>query len=157
MMARWWLFIAALASPAAAHAQSPQSCPWLNAGTAAKALGASVSVSAHSDSNWSGSCRFVTGASSQGSIAVLVGKTGTHVCAAGASPLSGIGNQASLCSERGADGQLVQTVIGRVRDAWFAVTLRLPDSGGRASPAPGESAGPSAVEFLAEQVAGNLY
>jgi len=115
MMVRALLLIV-LGGSAAALAQSPQSCPWLNAGTAAKVLGADVRVTAHSDSSWSGSCRFVTANSPQRSIEVAVGKTIKHACTSGAAPLTGIGNQAWLCSAHEADGLLVQIVSGGARD-----------------------------------------
>jgi hypothetical protein len=156
MIARLMLLLAIGAGPAAL-AQSSQGCPWLNAGTAARILGAEVAVTAHSDSNWSGACRFVTSAAMPASIEIRVGNTDTHPCGAGAAQLTAIGNQAVLCSLQAAGGRRVQTVSGRVRDAWFSVTLAMPSGAGERTPSPGEPARAPAIEFLAEQVAGNLY
>jgi hypothetical protein len=156
MMARLFLLLV-IAAPSAAVAQSSQACPWLTAGTAAKILGAEVAITAHSDSNWSGFCRFVTSTAPAASIEILVGNTDTHRCGAGATPLTAIGNQAVLCSVQDANGRLVQTVTGRVRDAWFVVTLALPATAGEHAQAPGDATSAPAIEFLAEQVTGNLY
>lgn len=143
------LLVIALAAPAAA--QSPQVCPWLNAGTAAKILGSDVTASAHSGSNWSGSCRFVASADPAASIEITVGKTDTNPCSSGATPLTGIGNQAAMCVAT-ASGRNVQTVSGRVRDVWFVVVLaRAPEKSAN------QSQHSSPIHFLAEQVAGNLY
>jgi hypothetical protein len=147
----------ALAGPAAALAQSSQACPWLNAGTAAKILGAEVAVTAHSDSNWSGSCRFVTSTAPAASIEILIGKTDTHPCGDGATPLTAIGNHAVLCSSQDASHRDVQTVAGRVRDVWFVVMLATPSAPAEPVRSPSEPAMPPAIELLAEQVSGNLY
>lgn len=138
-------------------AQPPQVCPWLNAGTAAKALGADVTVTAHSDSNWSGSCRFVSSTAPAASIEVMVGKVDAHPCVPGATPLAGIGNQAVLCSAKNASGSETQTISGRVRDAWFVVALVTSPDKSHISAAQNESPDSSPIEFLAEQVTGNLY
>lgn len=150
------LFLLALASPTALRAQSPQACPWLTQGTAATALGADVALSAHADSNWSGSCRFVSGADPSSSIEITVGNAAPHGCGAGAAPLTGIGNTAEFCSSRDSDGREVQTVAGRVRDAWFTVTLATHTDAEPAQPSRELSTTPT-IQFLAEQVAGNLY
>lgn len=151
------LLLLALAVPAAAMAQSPQICPWLNAGTAAKTLGADVTVIAHSDSNWSGSCRFVSTSGKDGSIEISVGKTDPHACGSDATSVSAIGNQAALCSDRGADGQVIQVLAGRVRDAWFVVKMAIPPPVSSTSSSGIEPSNSSAIKFLAEQVSGNLY
>jgi len=149
------LLVFALAAPAAALAQPTQVCPWLNAGTAARILGTDVTVSAHSDSNWSGTCRFATSSKEQ-SIEIAVGKTDPHACGSNATPVAAIGNEAALCSDRDADGQSVQILTGRVRDAWFVVKLAPPSATPASSPATGPSTS-AAIRFLAEQVSGNLY
>lgn len=145
----------ACAIPAAA--QSPQSCPWLNAGTAAKALGAEVAVTAHSDSNWSGSCRFTAQTNPPRAIEIAVSKTGSHPCGSDGVSFVGIGNEAAQCSVRGADGEIEQVVAGRVRDAWFVVRMTMPPATSGNSPSGAQAADSSEIRFLAEQVAGNLY
>lgn len=151
------LLVLALAAPPAAKSQSSEVCPWLNVGTAAKVLGSGVTATAHSDSNWSGYCRFVVATDSAASIDITVGKTHTHPCASEATPLTGIGNQAVLCSSRDTTGRTVQTVSGRVRDAWFVVVLARPTDKSETSSSQNKSAPSSEISFLAEQIAGNLY
>jgi hypothetical protein len=146
-----------LAGSAAVAAQSPQACPWLNAGTAAKALGGEVAVTAHADSNWSGSCRFTAQTDPRNTIEIAVGKTGSHPCGSKGSNVVGIGNEATLCSVRGAEDQVVQILAGRVRDAWFVVRMTMPASASGDSETGAEGADSSEIGFLAEQVAGNLY
>lgn len=156
MIARALLMLA-LAGPAAAPAQSSQVCPWLNAGTAAGILGAEVAVTAHADSNWSGSCRFVTSTDPAASIQILVGNADTHPCGDSATPLTAIGNHAVLCSSQDASRRNVQTVAGRVRDVWFVVMLVTPSPPVEPARSPGEPTTQPAIELLAEQVSGNLY
>ncbi len=152
------LLLLVLLAPALASAQSPQACPWLTAGTAGRILGGEVQVTVKTDSNWSGYCIFATAAIPVRSIEIRVGKTHTHACGGLAStPLAGIGNQAVLCSSRDSSGREVRTVSGHVRDTWFAVTLAAPSTPGGPEPSTSESTASPAIEFLAEQVAGNLY
>jgi hypothetical protein len=151
------LLVLALAGQAAALAQSPQMCPWLTGGTAAMTLGADVTISAHADSNWSGSCRFVTSTAPAASIEILIGNTDTHPCGAGATPLTAIGNRAELCSSRDSLGRDIQTVTGRVRGVWFVVTLAMRQASGQHARPHEELSAPPEIEFLAEQVTGNLY
>jgi hypothetical protein len=141
----------------AAVAQSPQTCPWLNSGTAAKALGAERAATAHSDSNWSGSCRFSTQTNPPRAIEISVGKADSHPCGANGTSVGRLGNEATLCSVRGADGQKSQVLTGRVRDAWFVVTMTMPHTASGNSPSGSEDADSSLIRFLAEQVTGNLY
>jgi hypothetical protein len=149
-------FLLLLIAVPAALAQSPQTCPWLTRGTAAKILGYDVTYSAHSDSNGNGSCRFAAVSDPSLTIEILVGKSDTHRCAEGAKPLPAIGNQAVLCSYRDANGHQAQTVSGRVRDAWFVITLTMPLASAETPAEPGYLPIPSSIGFLAEQVTGNL-
>jgi len=151
------LLILGLAAPAAAWAQPAQHCPWLNAGTAARILGAEVTASIHADSNWSGSCRFVAAADPDASIEIVVGKSEDHSCGPDASRLTAIGNSAVLCSAQNANGRNVQTVSGRVRDAWFHVAIVRSAKEQNRAPKASDASHSSPIQFLAEQVAGNLY
>lgn len=135
-----------------AFAQTPQACPWLTAGTVANVLGGSVNIVAHSDSNWSGRCVFTATDDPTRKVDVLVGEKDPHACGSDATPISAIGNQAQFCSYRDARGREVQAITGRVRDAWFAVTVSMPLANGS-----GPRDDSSDIQFLAEQVAGNLY
>jgi hypothetical protein len=146
-----------LTAPAAALAQSPQVCPWLNAGTAAKILGSEVTATIHSDSNWSGSCRYVASGDPAAGIEITVGKTDTHPCGSGATPLTGIGNHAVLCSSNNTTDHNIQTVSGQVRDAWFVLVLATSPDKSPATPLQNKTPDQSPIVLLAEQVAGNLY
>ncbi len=149
------LMVFACAIPAGA--QSAQSCPWLNAGTAAKALGGEVTSLAHTDSNWSGSCRFKAETNPPRSIEIEISKTGSHPCGSNGTSVIGIGNEAVRCTVDGAHGQEVQVLAGRVRDAWFVVRMTMPAGAGGNSEPGAEATDSSVIKFLGEQVAGNLY
>lgn len=150
------VLLLALGAPGAA-AQPTPTCAWLNAGTAARILGSDVTSTAHSDSSWSGSCRFVSTADTAASINIAVGKTDSHACGAGATALKGIGNEAVLCTVRSASGRSTQTISGRVRDTWFVVVLKASTAGNKTPHTRYDASDSSSIEFLAEQVAGNLY
>lgn len=156
-MARGLLVVALVAAPMAAAAQAPQACPWLNAGTAARVLGSAVASTLHVESDWKGSCEFVRSSDPEASIAVTVGRKDTHPCNGATRRISGVANQAVLCAARGKNGQRLETVSGQVRDAWFVVTLSAPPENTGVPHRRTESADSSQIEFLAEQVAGNLY
>ncbi len=149
------LMVFACSIPAAA--QSTQSCPWLNAGTAAKALGAEVAATAHSDSNWSGFCRFKAETNAPRSIEIAVSKAGSHPCGFNGVSVIGIGNEAALCTVGGEDGHETQMLEGRVRETWFVVRITMPPGVSGGSQPGNEAADASVIRFLAEQVAGNLY
>lgn len=154
MIARTVFLLVLAAAPALA--QSPQACPWLNSGTAAKILGSDVVSSVHADSARSGNCHFTSRSDPGLSIGIQIGVADQHPCGSGGTALTGIGNQAVFCSQL-SDGRQMQTASGRVRDAWFVITMAAPPisaSDRRSSP---EESVPSAIEFVAEQVAGNLF
>jgi hypothetical protein len=150
------LLLLALGAPASG-AQGAQNCVWLNAGTAARILGTDVTSTVHADSNWSGSCRFVGAAEVAASIQIVVSKKESHACGAGAKVLTGIGNEAVLCSGRDASGRRTQTISARVRDTWFLVVLNASTGSSKTAHALYDASDASSIEFLAEQVAGNLY
>ncbi len=153
------LIVLLFAAVPGALAQSPPLCPWLNSGTAAKILGADVVTIAHSDSNWSGSCRFTAITDSTRTIEIVVGARDSQRCGGNArfTPLTGIGNEVKLCSYRDTNGLNIEAVAGRVRNAWFAVALAMPSADPRPPKSQTDPPVPSAIELLGEQVAGNLY
>lgn len=156
-MMRHLLSVLALAAAQALAAQTPQSCPWLNAGTATQILGADVTATVHADSNWSGSCTFAVKSDSKRSIAIDVGKMDTHACGSQGKPLAGIGNEAMYCAQRDGKGGETQMVTGRVRGAWFVIKMPARAASGGDPASPAEGSVPAFLEFVAEQVAGNLY
>lgn len=153
------LLLLTLCMSTSAWSQASQSCPWLNAGTAAKVLDGPVTVTAHSSSPWRGSCRFVRSGIPAASIAVTVDGADRHPCGTAGTRLSAIGNKALFCSSKQPDRSDAQTITGRVRDAWFVVVLVRPPA---TRHVPSMQLGKdktdsSTIEFLAEQISGNLY
>jgi hypothetical protein len=154
MIARTVFLLVLAAAPVLA--QSPQACPWLNSGTAAKILGSDVTSSVHADSPRSENCHFTSKSDAGLSIEIQIGVADQHPCGSGGTALTGIGNQAVFCSHV-SDGRHMQTISGRVRDAWFVITMSaLPVSGSDRHSSPEESV-PSPIELIAEQVTGNLF
>lgn len=121
----------------AAAAAAAQTCPWMNAETAAGILGQPVQLK--------GTCDF---RSATASLRIEIGAT--HNCRAHATPLKGIGNEAIACSEE-KHGEHLEFIAGRVRDRAFVIEVSTKD----------RSATPAAqlerARQAAEQVAGNLY
>jgi hypothetical protein len=160
MIARIALVLIVAGCPAA-MAQIPVLCPWLSTGSAATALGGDVRVTAHSENNWQGSCHFTrqTSGSTQ-AIDIQVTKENSHPCPGGSAKLRALGNEAVECFRSSSHGEPADTIAGRVRDAWFEVTMTgVPEAtrepAAKARPADPYSA--TALERIAEQVVGNLY
>lgn len=119
-----------------------QSCPWLDAATAAGAVGTPVAQKLTSTS-----CEFVHKLPRGRSfLRIAVHRSGTahnvfashqSRCSA-AVPLKGIGNEAFLCTKH-------HEITGRVRDAVFTVQLNTPDNPDLR------------VRQIAEAVAGSLF
>jgi hypothetical protein len=147
-----------------AHAQSaPQNsrepsarqsaCPWLTAGSAARALGGDVSVTVTVASEDEGSCRFARHGDSMDTLEIQVGASGVSACAADSPKLVGIGNEAARCRPSAAHGEMAEMISGHVRNRYFSLTLRQRKRGGNSSDDPGSDP----LEQVAEQVAGNLF
>jgi hypothetical protein len=129
-------------------------CPWLTAGTAARALGGAVSVSVNTTQSNGGVCRFLKVQDSRDSLEVQVSEASLPACSGEHTKLVGIGNEADKCRLTGSHGETVEMVSSRVRDLHFNVTLT--SFGQRVSVrSPDEPEVP--LEQIAEQVAGNLY
>lgn len=158
MIARIALVLIVAGCPAA-MAQIPILCPWLSTGSAAAALGGDVRVTAHSENNWQGSCRFTRQTSgSTPAIDIQVSKENSHPCPGGSAKLRALGNEAVECSS--SHGEHAYTIAGRVRDAWFEVTMTgVPEATREpaANARPADPYGATALERIAEQVVGNLY
>ncbi|HZS54168.1 MAG TPA: hypothetical protein VFA65_07175 [Bryobacteraceae bacterium] len=129
----------------AVHAQS--SCPWMNAATAGGLLGGQVTAKFSPDGKHGGKCEFVRSPNSDASVRIEVTvmespKTQfSHYvaeCGANGKPVKAIGNEAVACSSGNE-----QSVVGRVRDQAFVVTL-----------VPARRDG---VKKAADIVAGNLF
>jgi hypothetical protein len=155
------VFLLILASASVAPAQSTVACPWLTSGSAAKALGGDVTMTAHASENGEGSCEFVRQVGPvMEKIDIEVGKSDTHPCPDGSTALSALGNQAVQCRRNPSPGQRADIIAGRVRDVYFVVTMvNVPGAAEEASAdaRPVDSYGASLLERIAEQVVGNLY
>lgn len=136
-------------------------CPWFTSGSAVRILGGEVTVTAHSENNWEGSCRLVRGVGdSAQTIEITVSKTKTEPCPAGSVQLKALGNEAVQCRRPEQQIRLAYTIAGRVRDAYFAVTMTNVPQAVQEAPAdarPSDNFSASILERVAEQVAGNLY
>jgi hypothetical protein len=148
------LFAAGLA------AQEPAACPWFSLGSAETALGAPVSIKIHVDSASQGTCEFTAQSDNTKSLRIVIGKVDAHDCPQDAMKLKALGNEAVQCRRTGEHNESIEVIAGRVRDVFFAVSIRgLID----AAATPGTPAHPidpfdaPLLERVAEQVAGNLF
>lgn len=151
------LVLTVFAHVPAIMAQSPANCLWFTTGSAAKILGADVTVTAQSDGNWEGSCRFVrqSGTTTQ-AIEIMVSKTNPHACPEGGAKLKALGNEAMQCRQT-MPGEVEDMIAGRMRDAYFTVTIINVPAAARPPARPEDHDDSSALERIAEQVVGNLY
>jgi hypothetical protein len=159
MISRILLISFLLAALATARAQTV--CPWFTAGSAESVLGGEVRVTANSEGNWQGSCRFTRQAQSAlQSIEIEIGKANPHACPEGSTKIKALGNESVQCRRASSHGDASYVVTGRVRDAYFVVTMTgVPDANEdpAADPRISDAYGASKIERVAEQVAGNLF
>jgi len=155
------LVVLMMTQTAATLAQTEAVCPWLTSGSAAKALGGSVTVAAQSTSNWEGSCRFLRrSAEARQQISILIGSLDSHSCPANSESVKALGNQAVQCRRVLANGQKSDSIAGRIRNVFFVVTMiDVPGASQSASAdtRPSDSEDASPLEKITEQVVGNLY
>ena len=148
-------------SAPAALSQAPAVCPWFTTGSAKMVLGGDVTMIAHASGNWEGSCKFEhpSGTIIQ-TIEIQVSKADSHACPAGSPSLKALGNEAVRCSRTNAQGVQFGTIAGRVRDAYFVVTMtNVQEAASKPSSnsAPSDPFASSPLERVSEQVAGNLF
>ena len=129
-------------------------CPWLTQGSAAKALGGDVSVTATMSTTGEGTCNFRVQNESLNSLEILVSKAKLPTCPADSTKLTGIGNEALRCRLSGSKGETTEMVSSRVRDVHVNVTLT---SRSEKAPAKASDKLGDVLEQIAEQVVGNLY
>jgi hypothetical protein len=111
--------------PLAARAAPPDRCPWLNAATAAGALGGDVRVTVTPTS-----CEFVrqtAGHETTLRIEVTAARDPHTQCPPGSEPLKAVGNEAAACAYQGKAGWTAEQVTGRVRDQAFLVRIETND------------------------------
>ncbi len=144
-----------------AFSQTPAVCPWLTTGSAAAALGGDVTMVAQSSGNWDGTCKFEHHSQKvTQTIEILLSRTDSHPCPAGSTNLKALGNSAVQCAHTKPNGDESDTIAGRVRDAYFVVTMTnvrgaIGDPSERARSSDPFDASP--LEQVAEQVVGNLF
>jgi hypothetical protein len=160
MQVRSALFLV-IVSCSVATAQKPALCPWLSTGSAETALGGDIKLTAQSESNWQGSCHFtrLTGGSSR-SIDIQISKVKMHPCPDGSPKVEALGNEAVQCIRPGPSGGQMNTIAGRMRDAYFEITMTGVPDATREEPASARPVDPysaTLLERIAEQVVGNLY
>lgn len=157
---RFGLLLSVL-STAVCAAQTPVVCPWLATGSASSVLGGPVELSAHIESNFQGTCRFVRASTGeQQSLEIVVGKADTHACPQGSAKLIALGNEAVQCRSTNAQGQPLDRIAGRLRDVYFVVSIGNVSDAATIPSEPKHLPDPyraSLLERLAEQVIGNLY
>ena len=153
-----WLLLGTLLSPVLCRAQD--GCPWINTATVIDAPNPAVSDLQGVVTNEGDKCQFhfwKQGLLYSVQIAIYpstgggkdTAKAGAR-CEAAKTPLTGIGNEASLCNT-GTGGE---RVIGRVRNRMFVVDLSVKSVAGSSHNA--ELANDMAT-MIAKQVAGNLF
>lgn len=156
------LFLALLIVPAA-YAATAQTCPWLNAATAAGVLEGSVTVSVSylDPDNRDAACEFTYSADHTVRtlrIEVDTMKELSHdfpqyiaKCGQDAKALPAIGNEAFVCRIPGYDKQVAEQVVSRIRERVFIVGIL---SNG---PVAERDAMRGKAIKIAEQVAGFLF
>jgi hypothetical protein len=140
-----------------------ETCPWLNAATAAGVLGGAVTdmTVKRAKTADDASCTFIR---RQGSLVMELrievetmtapAKEFTAYaarCRTATVPLQAIGNEAVACSDDNAPTGRAEQVVGRVRDRAFLVRIGTSDRSARSEPL-GDKA-----RDVAEQVAGVLF
>lgn len=142
--------------------QGQSKCPWMNEATAQGILGGPVTVRANVTKG-EGDCEFLR---RQGSVVYRL-HISIHIianvakqfpaylaqCGAKPTPLSTIGNEAVRCDAQ-RKGQFTTSVVGRVRDQVFIVSL---GSSLQSDPSMPEESRREKVTLVAEQVAGILF
>ena len=136
------------------HSGMQTNCPWLTQGSAARALGGDVSVTATVSTTGEGTCNFRVQNEPLNSLEILVSKAKLPTCPAESTKLTGIGNEALRCRLSGSKGETTEMVSSRVRDVHVNVTLTI-----RSEKAPAQTSDKlgDVLEQIAEQVVGNLY
>jgi hypothetical protein len=148
-------------SAPAAFSQALAVCPWFTTGSAVRVLGGDVTLATHASGNWDGSCKFEhpSGKIMQ-TIEILVSKTDSHPCQTESTSLKALGNESVQCSRTTAQGDQSDSIAGRVRDAYFVVTMTNVPGAVRepvTKTRPSDQFEACPLERVAEQVTGNLF
>jgi len=148
--------------PALCRAQAK--CPWINEATARGILGGAVTMTVKVNDSGAGFCEFSRqqeAAAHQLRIAVDIMTdipkqfpTYLEQCPPKSPPLRAIGNEAVTCSIQGKENKYAESVIGRVRDRAFAVSVSSNIEDDRSMT---QEMRREKVNLIAEQVAGILF
>lgn len=141
---------------APATVSAANNCPWLTQGSAETALGGRVSATVKVSSSGEGSCTFLRQEGPRDTLKVVVQKAAMGSCPAGSPELKGIGNEAVMCTMRRSPNESVEMIVSRVRELHFTVQVTTHKRGSAAGDGRPDRMD-SALEQLAEQVAGNLF
>jgi hypothetical protein len=148
-------------SSAACAAQTPATCPWFSAGSAASVLGGPVVSNIHVESNTQGMCHFSrTSGGEKQFLEILIGKENPNACSQSSTRRTALGNEAVQCKSTNTDGQTLDVIAGRMRNVYFVVSVGNVSDASTVPPGPNGSPDPyeaSMLERVAEQVVGNLY
>lgn len=132
-------------------------CPWVTVGSAATALGGDPTsvVQLSEKAKGEGLCTFsFADAASKQMLKVVVGKAAQNPCPSGSTPLSGVGNEAIMCTIRHGSEEVVEIIVSRVRDTHFTISISIRRKGSKNASVGHYEDG---LKMVAEQVAGNLF
>lgn len=144
-----WLAFPCLAATTVVSAQ--QACPWITSGTVDALLQGAPTLQ-YTAASSGGSCKFRL--DQNGTITSLnieISNSRSPSCNGNTEKLTGIGNEASLCSIVQSNQQ-TYSVTGRVRATYFSAMLLKHDDVPH-----GIDDTKQTIERIAEQVVGNLY
>ena len=162
-MRSFHIFLLSLAfMPAVCHAQAK--CPWINEATARGVVGGAVTVNVKVNDQGAGVCEF----SRQQGAAVHQLRIAVDImtdipkqfpsylaqCPPKSAPLRAIGNEAVMCSIQGKEDKYAESVVGRVRNQAFAVSV---SSSVQDDPSMTQEMRREKANLMAEQVAGILF
>jgi hypothetical protein len=166
-MRSFHIFLLSLAfMPVVCHAQAK--CPWINEATARGIVGGAVTVnvkvSNQGNDQGAGVCEF----SRQQGAAVHQLRITVDImtdipkqfpsylaqCPPKSAPLRAIGNEAVMCSIQGKEDKYAESVVGRVRNQAFAVSV---SSSVQDDPSMTQEMRREKANLMAEQVAGILF
>lgn len=149
------LMVLSLALLMPAKLAAANNCPWLTKGSAETALGGSVTATVEVSNSGEGFCTFTRQeGTSKDTLKIVVQKTPQPSCPAGSPKLTGIGNEAVMCTVRRSPEQTLEMIVSRVRELNFTISMT---SHKQPPKSPETNPGESTIAQVAEQVAGNLF
>jgi len=143
-----------------------ENCPWINAATAGGALGGTVTAKLVHTSREDVTCEFRLGRGNDVAILeIAVHTMGSpaqdfqsyrSTCSSAATPLRGIGNEATECTSIDQRGTTTEQIVARVRDRAFILKWTFPPAGDSIRVLSRDEL-QDTIRNLAEQVAGSLF